>query len=339
MMQSTPAMPQPIPYTPQCEFVPADEEEDIQRVLKAMLEILARDAKSSGALRRDVHVKSHGSPVAKFYVLSGLPAELRQGLFTEERIQPAVVRFSSSSPRPVPDIFPDARGVAIQVPAAGSHKRQDFLMANQPAFIARDVKDYLRIQRARLNSYDAIRLLTEGNWDPRHWNWRGLGTVKDVLLQSPIHPASQTYYSMAPIRYGDYIAKYRLRLLSPSPPSFTKFVHDLATQKDACRLALSKSLSSASLTFEFQVQLLTNPVTMPIEDATVVWPEEESPFQTVAHLVLPRQELDASPFGNGDSLSFNVWNALEEHRPLGGINRVRKFAYEVSAAWRNAASV
>ena len=34
------------------------------------------------------------------------------------------------------------------------------------------------------------------------------------------------------------------------------------------------------------------------------------------------------------NLAFNVWHALAAHRPLGGINRVRRWAYPVSSAWR-----
>jgi len=52
-------------------------------------------------------------------------------------------------------------------------------------------------------------------------------------------------------------------------------------------------------------------------------------------LLLPRQEiaslLQQAAF---QQLSFNVWHALAAHRPLGGINRVRRWAYPLSADWR-----
>lgn len=99
-------------------------------------------------------------------------------------------------------------------------------------------------------------------------------------------------------------------------------------------MALAETLRTTALTFEFQVQLQTNLETMPIEDASAVWPEAESAFETVAHVLVPRQELESTPQGLGDNLSFNVWNAMDDHRPLGGINRVRKVAYDLSAAWR-----
>ncbi len=35
-----------------------------------------------------------------------------------------------------------------------------------------------------------------------------------------------------------------------------------------------------------------------------------------------------------DSLSFQPWHALPEHRPLGGLNRTRKIVYEIIAKSR-----
>ena len=36
-----------------------------------------------------------------------------------------------------------------------------------------------------------------------------------------------------------------------------------------------------------------------------------------------------------DNLSFNPWHSLPEHRPIGGINRLRKAVYETVSAYRH----
>jgi hypothetical protein len=36
-----------------------------------------------------------------------------------------------------------------------------------------------------------------------------------------------------------------------------------------------------------------------------------------------------------DNLSFNPWHALAAHRPIGGINRLRKSVYEAVSAYRH----
>ena len=95
------------------------------------------------------------------------------------------------------------------------------------------------------------------------------------------------------------------------------------------------TMRTQELLFEFQVQLRTSEQSMPIEDATIQWPESESPYRTVAQLILPRQDIallrQQEEYQN---LAFNVWHAFAAHRPLGGINRVRRKAYPVSSAWR-----
>ena len=37
-----------------------------------------------------------------------------------------------------------------------------------------------------------------------------------------------------------------------------------------------------------------------------------------------------------DVLSFNPWNGVDAHQPLGGIMRIRRSAYERSTAFRHA---
>lgn len=337
----------PLPYSSNVEFVPPDEPRDIQEILEVMRDLCRRDKEASGERRRDVHVKSHGCPTGYLQVHSGLPAELRQGLFEHERRYPVVVRFSNSSPQPKPDAVPDGRGIAVKVrEVTGSFLAegatdpgvQDFVMVNSPTFVARDVKDYLRIERTRLEGIHhpevPLKAFTGGNWDPRRWRWSGVIAAAGVLARYPKHPAHLTYYSMTPFRFGDYVAKYRLKPSSAAPSPRRE--RSLVRHRDAFRLTFEEMLRTSSLAFEFEVQLRNNISSMPIEDATVLWPESESPFRPVARLVIPQQEVDASSVQRGDAWSFNVWNALESHRPLGGINRSRLAAYRFSTTWRQA---
>ncbi len=85
-----------------------------------------------------------------------------------------------------------------------------------------------------------------------------------------------------------------------------------------------------------RAQLCTNLKAMPIEDSTVVWPEDQSPYVTVARIVVPPQRgwSEARSKVVDDGFSFNPWHALAAHRPLGSINRLRRFAYEKSRQFR-----
>lgn len=335
----------PLPYSPDVEEIPPDEPRDIQEILDVMRDLFRRDKENSGEARRDVHVKSHGCPTGMLEVRPGLPAELRQGLFEHDRTYPVSVRFSNSSPQPQPDAVPDGRGIAIKVrevtgsligEGATDPGSQDFVMVNSPTFVARNVKDYLGIERTRLEGLRRpqvpTKAFTGGNWDPRRWHWNAALAAAGVLARFSTHPVHQTYYSMTPFRFGDYVAKYRLKPISTVPlPSRIKL---FLRHQDAFRLTLEEVLRKRSVAFEFEVQLRTDASKMPIEDATVLWPETESPYRPIARLVIPQQVTDASAIERGDALAFNVWNALESHRPLGGINRSRLAAYRLSTSWR-----
>jgi hypothetical protein len=96
-----------------------------------------------------------------------------------------------------------------------------------------------------------------------------------------------------------------------------KQLHDLQTQEAV---------------FDFKVQVQTDAVAMPVEDVSVEWDENVSKPVTVATLRIAPQSVD----GSGDlakrceSMSFNPWHALAEHRPMGGINRLRQAVYPAS---------
>ncbi len=345
MMKSNP----PLPYTPDVESVPADEADDIQHVVRALEVLLARSQAKSGEFRADVHVKTHGYAQGEFRVLPNLPEELAQGLFEHAGTHSAVVRFSNAASQAQADAIPDGRGMAIKVLGVEGDfvlddephgPMQDFVMINHPVFFARNVKDLLRLEQVLVesegNSLATMqRALTGGDWNPLNWHWKELLTVARIAGQIPTHSASTTYYSMTPIRFGRYVAKCRVKPAGDRPDSYVDLVKRLGTHPDALRLALEETLRSQELLFEFQVQLRTSEQSMPIEDATVEWPESASPYRTVAHLLLPRQDIAPLRQQSGfKNLSFNVWHALNTHRPLGGINRVRRWVYPISSRWR-----
>lgn len=344
-----PMLSPPLPYTDAIEVVPADEADDLLRVMQTLQAILSKTHAKTGDFRADVHVKTHGYANGEFRVLQNLPDELAQGLFQRDAIYPAVVRFSNSASQPLPDALPDGRGFAIKVldvsgdllkPDEMRGAVQDFVMINHPIFFARNVKDYLRLEKVLLQSESSIiaaahQALTGGDWNPLNWHWKEMLTAAQIAGHLPAHPASNIYYSMAPIRFGAYVAKYRVKPMGDRSDSYTDLIKKLASEPDALRLALEQTLQTQEVLFEFQVQLRTSEQSMPIEDATIDWPTAESPFRTVAHLSLPRQEIEPlRQRADYKNLAFNVWHALTAHRPLGGINRSRRMAYPLSAAWR-----
>ncbi len=86
--------------------------------------------------------------------------------------------------------------------------------------------------------------------------------------------------------------------------------------------------------FDFAIQLHKSG--MPIEDPTIEWLERDAPFVRVARVVIPQQTFDdPERLAFGEALSFTPWHGLDAHRPLGGINRVRRSVYEAISTLRH----
>jgi hypothetical protein len=134
-------------------------------------------------------------------------------------------------------------------------------------------------------------------------------TEKAIPVEKPAPVPGEIFYSQVPLRYGRYIAKINAVPVDPQP--------------------------AQGCSWEMRVQLCTDLKTMPIEDATVAWPEAASPYVAVARICVgPGAPCNDAKTEAG--LSFSPWHALAAHQPLGSINRARKMAYAPSAAFRGA---
>jgi hypothetical protein len=112
---------------------------------------------------------------------------------------------------------------------------------------------------------------------------------------------------------------------APNPKAFLPSIKLLVPTTDKAQCAK-----------EMRVQLCTDLETMPVEDATKAWPEDKSPYLTVARLVAkPQNSWSDERYGAIDTaMSFSPWHGLAAHRPLGGIMRVRREIYQRSVAFR-----
>ena len=140
---------------------------------------------------------------------------------------------------------------------------------------------------------------------------------------------AEAYYSQCPFRYGDYIAKLRVR---PDMPRLHELLQAGFTpaDEDGLRTAVVEYFRDNPAEYEVGIQLCTDLERMPVENANAEWPEDESPYRPVARLILPPQEaFDARRQALDEELLFCPSHSLAAHRPLGSIMRARLKAYEV----------
>jgi hypothetical protein len=300
------------------EIPPGEAEATATIASLAEQRVRAAAAKQMPAMR-DAHAKMHGCVEARLHVLEGLPPALAQGLFARPAVYPAWVRFSNGSPTPQADDKGDGRGMAIKVVGVAESRTgtQDFVMINSPAFFIRNAPEYLVFNKA-----DNPLSFFVPDLNPFHIHLHDALAALAIATRHVSNPLNAQYYSMTPYLYGDVPCKFSARPLgAPSP------FEDRSTP-DFLRDNLVKALDAADAGFEFCVQLRNHPDAMPIEDPTIEWPEAVSTFVPVARLIIPRQGFDTPQRRQfGQDLSFTPWHGLDAHRPLGGINRVRRVVY------------
>jgi hypothetical protein len=307
------------------ETIPV-EEADAVAVITQGIEEIVRAGAATGSAHRDAHPKAHGCVEAEFRVLDGLPPEFAVGLFAAPRVYPAWIRFSNADGAPRPDKVGDARGAAVKVLDVEESRSgtQDFVMINNPRFFVRNAADYIAFQAAVSNQ---LKFFLPG-LNPLRWRIHELIAGFEIRSGHPANPLNLRYWSTTPFLFGESVCKYSMGPASPPSP----FIDRAAT--DFMRENLVRSLEVSDAEFDFCVQIRKPP--MPVEDPTVMWPEALSPFVPVARITIPRQVFDTPDrIAFGEDLSFTPWHGLDAHRPLGGINRVRRVVYETISRLRH----
>ena len=287
---------------------------------------------------RDVHSKTHGLLKATFTVNGNIDSRLRFGVFaTPKKTYNAWIRFSSGNAYPQPDSTADARGMAIKLMGVEGPKllddykvphadTQDFALMNATQFFIRDIAEY-----ADFTKYLSSGLGTRAKYayffggftiDVRKWHLREMMLAKKTLKSPPHSLLNTKFYSVSAYKLGPNLnVKYLAR---PCKKSAAADVD--RSDPNFLRKEMVKRLSSGTACFDFMVQLQVPGKNMPVEDTTVKWSEDDSPFIPVARIEIPTQQFEANN-DLAENLSFNPWHSLPEHRPIGVMNRIRRAVY------------
>lgn len=326
------------------EDIPAGEAEAtrvVRDVIFAMMDVKKRP------VERVEHAKAAGVVRAAFEVLPDLPAELRHGIFREPRVYPALVRYSNAAN--ANQASKDTHGMAVKLfdvpgekvlPDEKEATTQDFLLVDSPVFFIRNATDYAGFSRRALSAFRLAQGLPASlgqllqllyllpTW--LLWHPHEARILMQLRKKPPKSSLDATYYSSTPYRLGPHAAHWIARPQSINgPPPLIHFDDpDLRKRSNCLRAALVSQLRQEDVAFDFFAQLQTDRDAMPIEDPTVAWDETLSPPRKVATLRIPAQEFDTARKRElALSLSFDPWHSLPSHKPLGGINRVRRAVY------------
>ncbi len=344
---------EPLRFVPSMEHWEEDEAETERELVESLIHIARTVHADEGHAFRAVHAKSHGLLLAKFTVLEGLPAHLSQGLFAQARSYPMAMRFSTVPGDLLDDNISTPRGMAIKIVGVAGERvsgaegavTQDFVMVNGKAFSVPTARKFVgklkllaattdkapRLKKAFAAAIHGLESLIEKAGGES-------ATLKGLGGHPKTHVLGESYFTQVPMLFGPYIAKFCVVPTSPSLLALVDTAVDLNDRPDGLREAVIEHFRSQGATWEMRVQLCTDLASMPIEDASVPWPEEQSPFIPVARIEAGPQVAwsEARAKAVDDGMSFSPWHALAAHRPLGSIMRVRKAAYRAAAEFRSA---
>ena len=309
--------------------VVAPDEAAVTKQFITFLQEATRRRHPSGLRRRFNQGRATACVEAEFTVPGGLPAEHRVGLFAEPRTYRAVIRFANASS--ATDRERDTRGMALRVfDVRGTNLTpgstvQDFILNSHPVMMVPGSREFLELLQA--NEAGGFRRALYFLTHPK---------ALRIATASRANPSSHldiSYWSTVPYLFGPGRAVKYITQPSTAPHSGTPS----NLTDDYLLEAIRTRLADQEATFDFMVQFQADARRTPIEDASVEWKRDDSPYQAVARVRIPRQSVDnVARAAECEAASFNPWNCLEPHRPLGNMNRARKQIYEEMSKFRAA---
>jgi hypothetical protein len=300
---------------------PDEEQKRFRAFARAIRRVQARTHAEGKPVLRGLHAKmlagTHDATLTAHADLGGY--------FVRNRSYKVSLRFSSASSRPQSDREGDLRGIALRV-----HTEQggcDLLLTNAEVSHVRDAGEFMAFASAmaRGRLLGALSLLATQRR-------RGFEIAMTALFQArrtPTSLAADTFWSRAPFLLGGQPVRYQLR---PEQPAALEAEGEQRLFAD-----LKLKLGRAELRFGLWAQPFVDEQRTPLEDASKPW---LTPPVRVATLVIERQNLpdpESGVWRELDALRFDPWNAHADMRPLGSMNRARRYVYRASQEERSRA--
>jgi hypothetical protein len=329
------------------ERVGGNEDALIAQITGKNLETLNERGKPT---QRAQHPKPHGCAKAVFEIRADVPPELRQGVFAAPRRFDALIRFSNGLQ--TDDREADAHGMAIKLldvpgrkllPGNEDSTTMDFVLVDHPVFFSTDLDEY-----ATFNEHfgNIIALARNEESDLKKF----LGTQREKLVlaakeldlvlrlrkfasQTPVSPLATHYWSTTPSRLGGHAVKYMAATDRAAADGAQAGVEDA----EGLAAALSADLLRGPATYTFGVHVQRDPVAQPVEDPTVPWWPADDADGRRSMVALATIEITGMAERSevlAEHLVFSPWNVLDQHRPLGAINRARREVYRRLATER-----
>lgn len=291
---------------------------------------------------RASHAKSSACVVGTLAIADDLPPELAQGLFAAAGIYDVAIRFAEGPGETLGDMVSTHRGMTIKVFGVEGEKlpghdapTQHFVLATGRTFPFGTASGFL----SDAKKIGTATPLPEGVKSAVSSMARNFNNVLSVFNTAyakadffghPFsHPVGNDYFSQAPMRYGDYVAKLGAVPASQTQDALREWQLDPHEDEDGFRHAPTNYFRNHEAVYELKSPLWTNAETQPIEDALVEWPSQGKQHRTLATVRIPAQEAYSSARASyfDEVMTFRPAHSLAAHRLLGSVMRARLQVY------------
>lgn len=310
-----------------------DNNEMTNEIIEILKAKLVKDYEK-GFTKRDAHPKGLGVLKGTFIVDDDLNKDLETEVFQSGKKYNCFIRFSSGGNKVKSDKSKDIRGMAIKLIGVSGDKliddekmTQDFVMLTIPTMPIGTLplfRDSIYYMVKKKNPIALMYSLYKSD---------KLNIIKDLIegRSNQTSPLDVSYFSTTPYAYKNKIVKFCVKPNSKYKSELPKrLTYNYLSEN------MQKHLIDNEASFEFYIQIQTNSKSMPINDSSIEWDEEESPLIKIGKIIIPRQWFITDTRSEmGEKLSFSPGHCSVEHRPLGDINLARVKIYRELSEFRH----
>jgi hypothetical protein len=337
-------------YAPDIERPAPDEQETIDGIIQGMTQQSQTVENREHHAVRASHAKSSACVTGELTVAAGLPLELAQGLFATPGTHKVAVRFAQGPGETLGDRVSTHRGMSIKVFGVPGEKlpghdvqTQDFVLATGTTFPSGTAAGFLRdgtVIGKATGMPEGLKSAVSTGARTLNKVLHAFGTesaMADFFGHPYSHPLADSYFSQAPIRFGDYVAKLGAVPATQAQRDLAEWRLDPHGDENGFRHAAVAFFRDDDVVFELKAQLWADAERQPIEDSSVDWSVSISPYRTVATIRLPRQDAYSPERVRyfDEVMTFRPSHSLAAHRPLGSIMRARLQVYRALSDFRH----
>ena len=241
-----------------------DEEAITREITRQMSDFLVQHYTGRIALRAG-NTKTHGLLRASFEIDPDLAPELRRGVFASPAAYPAWVRVAGPGPFAPADL--DDNGIlslSIKLMGVPGEKllederfTQDFTFISAPTFTTPNIAENVKLQKQIGRGTPVLYFV-----HPLDSHLLD-GVMQGVYARAHANPLQLQYFSCVPYLHGDGQAVQLS--VRPRDPRRSRVPKDPGP--NYLREAMAETLREREVSFDFLVQLQTDPRRMPVENS------------------------------------------------------------------------